>query len=305
MLCKNPEEELVPTEFSNLNAKYVETEFQPDKPAIEQTRNGQTFAPVLDKDAKHGKIKVPSFATTQRKEITIVLDSNVLRYMQIATAMCPTEVGLYGFLTKTESRFTTRPVFEVRWPFIPEQEVNGSSVDATIRGMNQVMEFYREKSLAENSAGAEDAIEIIEDPNDVLSDIYARAGFWYHSHVNMGTTASKKDDDNVLTQISASKPFWVSPIGNKGGDLTWTVTSYWDGKIFKDTEVAWCTAVIDTPMTNQEIAIDVAKALRERVFQAVAKTTYVTYNQTRNYPGWPNNKTVTPTTVTYGALIMP
>lgn len=129
----------------------------------------------------------------EQKAPIIRIDFDALLKMNAYVDNCESEIGWLG---RVETIHGVQFITEV---YLFEQEVDGTTTEISPEGLQD----FAEELLTE-----EDGLEK-----------WNQIRMWGHSHVNMSTSPSWQDDDQMLEFMKTGHPFFLRLIANKKGEV--------------------------------------------------------------------------------------
>lgn len=167
--------------------------------------------------------------------IPIVIISKVaLSKMQLYVENCQNEIGWLGVVTKTNDS-----LFIVEDVYLFKQNVHMATTEITPEGLSEFAE------------------DLLSQPDGI--DIWNNIRLWGHSHVNMSTSPSKQDNDQMLTFAQGGHPWFLRIIANKKGNISIDLYDYSQGIIYKNLNW-WVELTEEEKLIDKQIAILQAKA---------------------------------------------
>lgn len=162
----------------------------------------------------------------------IFITPKALNDMTIMVDECDTEIGWMGMVDRIDYTFIIRNVF------LTKQEVSAASVDLD------------KADFADKLIGME-----IDDMN--------RIRFWGHSHVNMGTTPSGTDVNELKEFVQDGAEYFISGIFNKSGQASFTLL--FDNGL-KISDVPWSLYVPAGEADREEIKRQITELVKKKVY---------------------------------------
>lgn len=156
------------------------------------------------------KTKTPTIKVTGRPPV-VAITTHALQQMRAYTEQCSDEIGWLGTVTY-HPKENAYLIHECR---LFEQEVHSATTEITAEGLS---------SFGEELLQQDDGMEV-----------WNNLKMWGHSHVNMGTTPSGQDDDQMET--FQDNDFFIRIITNKKGALRCDVYDFTTSIAYLD--VAW------------------------------------------------------------------
>ena len=169
---------------------------------------------------------------------SIVITEKAFNTMWHIVDQSSEEVGWLGIVNREGSMFFIEEIL------LFEQEVSAGTCEISPDGLAKV---------------TEELIAAHPDDPELLNKIR----FWGHSHVNMGTSSSTQDDDQMEEFAENGCEYFIRAILNKNGRMEFTVFLYEEGIEFSDCEWSVCVSKDD------ELGKEVAKELEEKVTSKV------------------------------------
>lgn len=167
--------------------------------------------------------------------IPIVIISKVaLSKMQLYVENCQNEIGWLGVVTKTNDS-----LFIVEDVYLFKQNVHMATTEITPEGLSEFAE------------------DLLSQPDGI--DVWNNIRLWGHSHVNMSTSPSKQDNDQMLTFAQGGHPWFLRIIANKKGNISIDLYDYSQGIIYKNLNW-WVELTEEEKLIDKQIAILQAKA---------------------------------------------
>ncbi len=139
--------------------------------------------------------------------VEFVFNHRAMEKLRALTKECDIEIGALGIVSRLDQG--DKQVYKVYDLFVPEQECSPTVTRMTTDGLVNLLRELEEAwtPILGEEGGWDRAVAI----KDHLT-------YWWHSHVNMGTTPSGQDEREFETQ-STNRSFFFMSIGNKRGDL--------------------------------------------------------------------------------------
>ena len=132
----------------------------------------------------------------------VIFDTDALKWIEVITDEMPTEVGILGIVDELgDDRYLIRDIY-----FPKHDEANGATCEISASGSADLYDYLVSKGREEDAA---------------------KAKFWGHSHVNMGTSPSGQDETQGLELMETYDDFVIRAIFNKQGELS---ISFYDKK---------------------------------------------------------------------------
>lgn len=141
----------------------------------------------------------------------ILITPEAFRSMACLVDLCDQEVGWLGTVSRIGNDFLIEEIFLLK------QKVNSSTTEITVEGFT---EFISENLLGEGGL-----------------NLVQKLRFWGHSHVNMGTSPSGQDDQQMQVFAGDCQDFFIRGILNKRGRMEFTLYLYSVGIEIED--VPW------------------------------------------------------------------
>ena len=189
------------------------------------------------------------------KKPTLYFTPTALEKTRLYVESCDTEIGWLGEIEPIGNDFLCKDVY------LPEQDVHSATTEMQ----------------------PDDLIKFASEHDDELME---KLCLWGHSHVNMGTSPSGQDDNQVDLFRDTSMQHFFRVIANKKGELNVT---YYDAKnSITVTNSAWA---LYSPCEVDEDAVraEVKSKLREKKYTTYTKDT-ITYPKScydyDDYDGW-------------------
>jgi len=179
------------------------------------------------------RVKVELMASIPRVLISRLAYNKMWHYVDIADK----EISWLGTVVEDENDFLIEDVFLLK------QEVDHTATEITLDGL------------------AEFGQEILSKPNGI--EIYENIRFWGHSHVNMGTSPSPQDEEQMEVLRESEHPFFIRGILNKSGRMEFSIFLYSAGIKIVDAEWA-----ISEPI-DELIRAEIETEFKDKVVEAV------------------------------------
>ena len=141
---------------------------------------------------------------------SVIINPDALTKMYIYTDECDDEIAWLG----TAYRDTENNIIYINDVFLFDQEIASTTVDVS----SEDLSTFGEKLLQQK-----DGIEI-----------WNNLKVWGHSHVNMGTSPSKTDEEQMETFSEGGHDWFIRIITNKKDDLRVDLFYYDQGIIYND-----------------------------------------------------------------------
>jgi hypothetical protein len=180
----------------------------------------------------------------------VLVKRTALLKMHYLIALSSIEVGWLGTVTREGNVFTVHDVFLV------EQECHASTTELDPKAQARLVEHL----LA--TLG----------PNEGIAAANALC-LWGHSHVNMGTSPSHQDDQQ-MSQF-ADTPFAVRAIGNKSGRLEFSIWDFEHALIV--TDVPW--------LQDDHIDLELRDALAAEIKEKVREVHVMGFDKSKEGKG--------------------
>lgn len=206
----------------------------------------------------------------------IRIDITAYNKIMEATNICNNEIALLGCVKKENNSYL---IYDA---IIIEQEVHSTTAEITEEGLSKL------------------ALELVEKENGV--QMWNDIKMWYHSHVNMSTSPSIQDEEQMKLFIQNNDDFFIRMIGNKKEELKIDLYNIENGIVYEDLhfkmEYEENTYNKILSLNNQinflkgkleeliaispTLKTQVAKEIKEKVKEKTFKT-YPTYNNSYGY----------------------
>ena len=121
------------------------------------------------------------------------------------------EIGWLGTATKRGSN-----IYVIEDTYLFEQEVSDTTTEIKEEGLNNF------------------AMELMQKENG--EELWNNMRVWGHSHVDMGTSPSSQDNEQMKLFIKNPNEFFIRIIGNKKGDMKIDIYDFELGLIYEDME---------------------------------------------------------------------
>ncbi len=211
----------------------------------------------------------------------IIISPLALDKMKVYVDECRDEVGWLGTAVRDDKGIYITDTF------LFDQEVSAVTTDITEEGLSTFAE------------------ELLKQPNGV--EIWNNIKVWGHSHVNMATSPSRTDENQMETFVECGHDWFIRIIANKNGSLRIDLFDYALGVIYSD--MPWQTGLSEEEVRLYNIINESKKKLKEinskrmatitdsiveEIKQKVRKKTYqssIGYNTEYNteYTNWKTN----------------
>lgn len=194
---------------------------------------------------------------------TLYITPTALAKMRIYVEECDKEVGWLGEVEQLDKDYICKDVF------LPGQDTHSSTTEIQ----------------------PDDLVKLAEENEDELLE---RLLLWGHSHVNMSTSPSGQDNDQINLFKNNKMPFFFRVIANKKGDLT--VTYYDIPRQITVTDSAWCVyneVNLDEELIKQEIKDKVREKTYTNSYTPIAGQTYGKiweWNDEKNRYDWKDDE---------------
>lgn len=140
---------------------------------------------------------------------TIIISKDALAKIQLYCELCNTEIGWLGTAFCED-----KSVIYIADVFLFKQDVHSTTTEITPEGLSE---------FAEELLQHEDGLSI-----------WNNIRLWGHSHVNMSTTPSTQDNEQMVTFAEGGHDWFVRMIANKKGDLSIDLYNYDQGIIYRN-----------------------------------------------------------------------
>lgn len=164
----------------------------------------------------------------------VIISKVALSKMQLYVENCQNEIGWLGVVTKTNDS-----LFIVEDVYLFKQNVHMATTEITPEGLSEFAE------------------DLLSQPDGI--DIWNNIRLWGHSHVNMSTSPSKQDNDQMLTFAQGGHPWFLRIIANKKGDISIDLYDYSQGITYKNLNW-WVELTDEEKLIDKQITILQAKA---------------------------------------------
>lgn len=205
----------------------------------------------------------------------VEINNKALQKMREYTSQSIDEIGWLGTARKIEDKH-----YIIDDVFLFKQEVHSTTTEITTEGL---MEFCQELMLTENGM-----------------DIWNNMKVWGHSHVNMSTSPSGQDNDQIKIFSDNAQDFFIRIITNKREELRLDLYDYETGVAYEEMnfivnygedeeQIRNIQALIqqyknildDLLETPKELSDEISNEIKEKV----SKKTYVS-NNVKTYNGY-------------------
>jgi len=140
---------------------------------------------------------------------TIIISKDALAKMQLYCELCNNEIGWLG-----TAFFEDKSTIYIKDVFLFKQDVHLTTTEITPEGLSEFAE------------------ELLQH-KDGLS-IWNNIRLWGHSHVNMSTTPSTQDNEQMVTFAEGGHDWFLRIIANKKGELSIDLYNYDQGIIYRN-----------------------------------------------------------------------
>lgn len=208
-------------------------------------------------------------------EPIVLININALNKMKEYIRQSNKEIGWLGTVVKENG------IYNILDVYLFKQEVHETTTEITTDGLNEF------------------AMEILSQEDGM--EIWNNMKMWGHSHVNMSTSPSVQDDNQMDLFTQNANDFFIRIIANKKDEFRIDVWDYEKGVIYeklnyiidygKDAELIQelqmkifkLQSIIDDKINVKKEMIDeVAKEIKEKVKEKTLQT-YPTYNNSYGY----------------------
>lgn len=125
---------------------------------------------------------------------TIMVNPIALSKMWTYVDECADEIGWLGTAIKQPDN-----VYQISDVYLFDQDVHATTTEITVEGLTRFAE------------------EVLVEPNGL--EIWNNIKLWGHSHVNMSTSPSKQDDEQMETFSGSGHDWFMRLIANKKGEM--------------------------------------------------------------------------------------
>ena len=208
-------------------------------------------------------------------EPIVLININALNKMKEYIRQSNKEIGWLGTVVKENGMYNILDVY------LFKQEVHETTTEITTDGLNEF------------------AMEILSQEDGM--EIWNNMKMWGHSHVNMSTSPSVQDDNQMDLFTQNANDFFIRIIANKKDEFRIDIWDYEKGVIYeklnyiidygKDAELIQelqmkifklQSIIDDKTNVKKEMIDEVAKEIKEKVKEKTFKT-YPTYNNSYGY----------------------
>ena len=208
-------------------------------------------------------------------EPIVLININALNKMKEYIRQSNKEIGWLGTVVKENGMYNILDVY------LFKQEVHETTTEITTDGLNEF------------------AMEILSQEDGM--EIWNNMKMWGHSHVNMSTSPSVQDDNQMDLFTQNANDFFIRIIANKKDEFRIDIWDYEKGVIYeklnyiidygKDAELIQelqmkifklQSIIDDKTNVKKEMIDEVAKEIKEKVKEKTLKT-YHTYNNSYGY----------------------
>ena len=208
-------------------------------------------------------------------EPIVLININALNKMKEYIRQSNKEIGWLGTVVKENGMYNILDVY------LFKQEVHETTTEITTDGLNEF------------------AMEILSQEDGM--EIWNNMKMWAHSHVNMSTSPSVQDDNQMDLFTQNANDFFIRIIANKKDEFRIDIWDYEKGVIYeklnyiidygKDAELIQelqmkifklQSIIDDKTNVKKEMIDEVAKEIKEKVKEKTFKT-YPTYNNSYGY----------------------
>ena len=208
-------------------------------------------------------------------EPIVSININALNKMKEYIRQSNKEIGWLGTVVKENGMYNILDVY------LFKQEVHETTTEITTDGLNEF------------------AMEILSQEDGV--EIWNNMKMWAHSHVNMSTSPSVQDDNQMDLFTQNANDFFIRIIANKKDEFRIDIWDYEKGVIYeklnyiidygKDAELIQelqmkifklQSIIDDKTNVKKEMIDEVAKEIKGKVKEKTFKT-YPTYNNSNGY----------------------